>query len=169
MFENLLKVEELAIRIGSSVPTISSWYRWKRANPEHEMAKMLPEFERHGAHRTRYWRVEDVEKIMEFKASIPQGRNGVMGSITQKYVKKEDARGFVIELADEEENNMSNNITYITKYQKENTIQVNLRLSKKYDADLIEWLNALEDKGKATYLKELMRADMERAKGEIAV
>lgn len=172
MFENLLKVEELAIRIGSSVPTISSWYRWKRANPEHEMAKMLPEFERHGAHRTRYWRVEDVEKIMEFKASIPQGRNGVMGSITQKYVKKdkkEDTREFIIELTDEEENDMSNNITYITKYQKENTIQVNLRLSKKYDADLIEWLNALEDKGKATYLKELMRADMERAKGEIAV
>ena len=172
MINGLVKVEELAMRIGSSVPTISSWYRWKRANPEHEMAKMLPEFERHGAHRTRYWREEDIEKIMGFKRSIPQGRNGVMGSITQKYVKKdkkEDTREVVIELTDEEENNMSNNITYITKYQKENTIQVNLRLSKKYDADLIEWLNALEDKGKATYLKELMRADMERAKGEVAV
>ena len=57
---------------------------------------------------------------------------------------------------------MSNNITYITKYQKENTIQVNLRLSKKDDADVIEWLNDLEDKGKATYLKELIREDMKR-------
>lgn len=46
---------------------------------------------------------------------------------------------------------MSNNVKYIEKYQKENTIQVNLRLSKKYDADIIEWLNALETKGKATY------------------
>ena len=55
---------------------------------------------------------------------------------------------------------MSNNVKYIEKYQKENTIQVNLRLSKKYDADIIEWLNALETKGKATYLKELIRADM---------
>ena len=53
-----------------------------------------------------------------------------------------------------------NNIKYITKYQKENTIQVNLRLSKKYDADIIDWLNKLGDKGKATYLKELIRADM---------
>lgn len=172
MINGLVKVEELAMRIGSSVPTISSWYRWKRANPEHEMAKMLPEFERHGAHRTRYWREEDIEKIMEFKRSIPQGRNGVMGSITQKYVKKdkkEDTREFVIELTDEEENNMNNKIAYITKYQKENTIQINLRLSKKYDVDLIEWLNALEDKGKATYLKELIRADMEQVKGDIAV
>jgi len=64
---------------------------------------------------------------------------------------------------------MGNNIDYITRYQKENTIQVNLRLSKKYDADVIEWLNALEDKGKATYLKELVREDMKHMKGGIAV
>lgn len=61
---------------------------------------------------------------------------------------------------------MSNNVKYIEKYQKENTIQVNLRLSKKYDADIIEWLNALETKGKATYLKELIRADMASILGD---
>ena len=55
---------------------------------------------------------------------------------------------------------MANNIKYIMKYQKESTVQINLRLSKKYDADIIEWLNALGDVGKATYLKELIRADM---------
>ena len=54
---------------------------------------------------------------------------------------------------------MGNDIKYIIEYQKENTIQINLRLSKKYDADVIEVLNAL-DKGKATYLKELVRADI---------
>ena len=55
---------------------------------------------------------------------------------------------------------MGNNIKYIAKYQKANTIQVNLRLSKKYDADIIERLDTLGDKGKATYLKELIRRDM---------
>ena len=61
---------------------------------------------------------------------------------------------------------MSNNVKYIEKYQKENTIQINLRLSKKYDADIIEWLNALETKGKATYFKELIREDMASILGE---
>ena len=58
---------------------------------------------------------------------------------------------------------MSNNVKYIEKYQKENTIQINLRLSKKYDSDIIEWLNILgdmENMGKATYIKKLIREDM---------
>ena len=36
---------------------------------------------------------------------------------------------------------MANDITYITKYQKANTIQINVRLSKKYDADIIGYFN----------------------------
>ena len=54
---------------------------------------------------------------------------------------------------------MGKNIPYITAYQRENTVQVNLRLSRKYDADVIDVLNNL-DKGKATYLNDLIRADM---------
>ena len=61
---------------------------------------------------------------------------------------------------------MSNNIKYIMSYQKANTIQINLRLSKKYDSDIIERLDALGDKGKATYIKELIRRDMALAKDE---
>ena len=57
---------------------------------------------------------------------------------------------------------MANNIKYITKYQKENTTQVNVRLYKKYDADIIEQLDKLEDTGKATYIKELIRKDIKR-------
>ncbi len=56
---------------------------------------------------------------------------------------------------------MANDITYITKYQKANTIQLNVRLSKKYDTDIIEWLNKLGDIGKATYIKQLIRNDFE--------
>lgn len=83
-----LAVAELAVAIGTSVPTISSWYRWKRENPENEYAKLLPDFFRGGAHRTRYWHESDIPGILEFKNSIPQGRNGIMGSVTQRYLKK---------------------------------------------------------------------------------
>lgn len=46
-------------------------------------------------------------------------------------------------------------------YNKENTIQLNLRLSKKYDLDLIELLDKVEGLGqaKADYIKTLMRKD----------
>ena len=56
-------------------------------------------------------------------------------------------------------------IAYITKYQKEHTTQVNVRLSKKYDKDIIEWLDGLldrEDIGKATYIKQLIRLDIKK-------
>lgn len=86
--DKLLNVQEMAVLINSSVQTVSSWYRWKRLHPEHELAQLLPDFERHGAHRARYWHYSDVWKLLEFKKSLPQGRNGIMGEVTQKYVKK---------------------------------------------------------------------------------
>lgn len=90
--DKLLNIQEVAVLINSSVPTISSWYRWKRLHPDHDLAKMLPDFERHGAHRARYWKYGDIWKMVEFKRTIPQGRNGVMGDVTQKYVKKPDKK-----------------------------------------------------------------------------
>lgn len=60
---------------------------------------------------------------------------------------------------------MGNNIQYIAKYQKEYTTQVNIRLSKKYDADVIEKLNNLGNDGKSTYIKRLIREDIARANG----
>ena len=87
-----LSVQEVAVLIRSSVPTISAWYRWKRLHPDHELAKLLPDFEREGAHRTRKWKYSDVWKLLEFKESIPQGRNGVMGDVTQKYVQKKSKK-----------------------------------------------------------------------------
>lgn len=87
--KDYVNVTTLACLIGSSVQTIAAWYRWKKLHPEHELAQLLPEyqvFEGHG--RTRYWNREDVWKLIEFKQSIPQGRCGIMGDITQKYVRK---------------------------------------------------------------------------------
>ena len=85
--EKSLTIAELAVALGTSVPTINSWYRWKNENPEHTFTTLLPDFVRIGAHRTRHWRLSDVPKLMEFKNSIPQGRNGIMGSVTQRYYK----------------------------------------------------------------------------------
>ena len=86
----LLNVQELSMLIGSSIQTIGSWYRWKELNPDHELAKLLPEYTRVGNRRTRYWKQDDVWKMIEFKQKLPQGRNGIMGAVTQKYVKKKE-------------------------------------------------------------------------------
>lgn len=86
--ERLLKLEEVAILIGSSSKSINNWYWFKRENPDNEYAKLLPDYIQEGSRQTRYWRESDVWKLIEFKQSIPQGRSGIMGSITQKYYKK---------------------------------------------------------------------------------
>lgn len=85
-----LRIEEVAISIGVSVNTINSWYRFKKQNPEHEYSKMIPEYSQDGGDKSpRYWTLKDIDKLLEFKNKRPIGRNGVMGSVTQKYVKKE--------------------------------------------------------------------------------
>lgn len=85
----LLNAVEVSLLINTTVPTINMWYKWKRLNPEHEMAKLLPDYQTVGNKRTRYWDSEDIGKLIEFKAALPQGRNGILGSVTQQYVKKE--------------------------------------------------------------------------------
>lgn len=54
-------------------------------------------------------------------------------------------------------------IESITRYQKEHTRQVNIRLHKEYDADIIAHLNSKP--AKATYIKDLIRKDMCYDKG----
>lgn len=83
--ERLLKLEEVAILIGSSGKSINNWYWFKRENPENEFSRMLPDYLQDGQHQTRYWKESDIWKLVEFKQMIPKGRNGIMGSVTQKY------------------------------------------------------------------------------------
>ena len=44
------------------------------------------------------------------------------------------------------------------KYDKDNTVQIKLKLNKKTDADLISWLDDISNK--QGYIKELIRADI---------
>ena len=87
--ERLLKLEEVAVLIGSSGKSINNWYWFKRENPDNEYAKMLPDYIQESSRQTRYWRESDIWKLIRFKQTIPLGRSGIMGSITQRYYHKE--------------------------------------------------------------------------------
>lgn len=87
--DKMLRVEEVALLVGVSVQTLNNWYRWKKLNPEHELAKKLPEFVQQGARQQRYWKTSCLWQITEFKNSIPHGRNGILGEVTQPRKKKE--------------------------------------------------------------------------------
>lgn len=82
--EGYIKIEELAMRIDSSVQTINNWYKWKRENPEHELASLLPDYTQEGNRQTRFWNVKDIWKLIEFKTAIVHGRNGIMGQSRRK-------------------------------------------------------------------------------------
>lgn len=87
--DDLLKVEEVVVLVGISYNTLNYWYRWKRENPDNDLAKLLPEPIKAGSRAQRYWKYSDIEKICEFKYSIPKGRyGGLLASVTQKYTKK---------------------------------------------------------------------------------
>ena len=76
--------------VGVSHRTIENWYMWKRKHPKDKLARLLPDFHQDGNRQTRYWRTSDIPKLIEFKNSIPHGRNGILGDVTQKYYNKEN-------------------------------------------------------------------------------
>lgn len=90
MGEQLIRIEEVALLIQSSVQTINNWYRWKKLNPNHELAKLLPDYIQSGSRQTRYWKKSDIIALTIFKNSIPHGRNGILGDITQNRNNKEN-------------------------------------------------------------------------------
>lgn len=84
----LLTIEEVAVSVGVSTQTLNIWYRWAKQNPEHERAKMLPKPIQAKPRQTRFWEFQDVMKLIDFKNTVKTGKNGIMGSVTQRYVKK---------------------------------------------------------------------------------
>lgn len=88
--DKLLKVEEVALLVGTSTKSINNWYSWKKLNPDNELTKLLPNYQQQGSRGPRYWNYEDVYKLIEFKTKIPKGRKGFMGAVTQKYYHKKE-------------------------------------------------------------------------------
>jgi hypothetical protein len=93
MSRTLLKLEEVAVLVGVSCQTLNNWYRFKRENPDNEYAKMLPDYECIGGHNQRFWDKSDINSLLKFKLFMPKGCKGVMGSVTQRYVRKESKNG----------------------------------------------------------------------------
>lgn len=91
MAERLLKIEEVALLVGVSTQTINIWYRWAKSNPESELSSYLPTYTQSGPRQTRFWSQADIWKLIEFRNTIPKGRNGVMGDITQRRIKTKEA------------------------------------------------------------------------------
>lgn len=87
MARTLLKIEEVAVLCGVSVQTINNWYKFKRENPNNEYARLLPNYECMGGHSQRFWDKSDINALLAFKDKMPKGCKGVMGSVTQRYVK----------------------------------------------------------------------------------
>lgn len=82
------QIEWVAIQLGCSTQTINAWYRWKKLHPEHEFAKLLPEPKKRYAHDKRLWSELDIEMLREFQKTIPHGRNGILGDVTQKSLRR---------------------------------------------------------------------------------
>ncbi len=55
------------------------------------------------------------------------------------------------------------NYKYTKKYDQNNTTKVSLKLNVKTDADIIEYLNSVENKQGT--IKNLIRDEIERSKG----
>lgn len=87
MDEKMLRIEEVAVLVGVSTQTLNNWYRWKKLNPEHELAKLLPDYTQENERQVRFWKLSDVWKLKEFKTAKPNGCKGILGEITQKYLK----------------------------------------------------------------------------------
>lgn len=81
-----LKVEEVAVLLDVSSKTINYWYMYKRDNPRDSKAKLLPKYKMVtiNGRKTRLWDYNDIPKLVEFKSQISKGRNGFMGSVTNK-------------------------------------------------------------------------------------
>jgi len=86
-----LTAQQVVVILGISENTLNFWYRFKRENPENEIAKLLPDYIKKNEKSKRYWKRTDLDKLIKFQQSLPKGRNGIMGGITQRY-KKEDTK-----------------------------------------------------------------------------
>jgi len=84
-----LKIEEVAMRVGVSVQTLNRWYKYKKDNPKDAMAKLIPAYKKvkHPTGFMRVWQMDDVYKLIEFRANVVPGRCGKMGAYKGKGTK----------------------------------------------------------------------------------
>ena len=87
-----LTAQQVVVMLGISENTLNFWYRFKRENPDNEVAQLLPDYMKEGEKGKRYWKRTDLNKLIKFQQTLPKGRNGIMGGTTQRYYKKEEPK-----------------------------------------------------------------------------
>lgn len=85
---NKLTAQEVCKKVNISIFTLNNWYRFKKENPNDELALILPEFEKDYEKSQRTWNTEDIKLLKLFKSKRKLGRNGQMSKTIQKYYKK---------------------------------------------------------------------------------
>ena len=90
----LYKAIEVALLLDISVPTLNNWYKFKSYEPDNELGKLLPDPIQKSPRQTRFWKEEDIPKLIEFKSHIVEGRKGFMGSITQRYCRQKKEKNY---------------------------------------------------------------------------
>lgn len=85
----LLSATKVSQMLDVSVLTLTRWYQWQQENPDYEEAPKLPKYIQVGVRAPRYWQREDISQLKVFQNWVKPGCKGVMGSVTQKYVKSE--------------------------------------------------------------------------------
>lgn len=83
-----LNINAVAQLVGVTPLTINHWYKFKKENPEHELAKMLPDYSQAYATAPRLWSYGAIRELIKFKETRPLGCGGQMGSVTKRYYKK---------------------------------------------------------------------------------
>ena len=86
--DKILSLAEVAVKLGVSVFTINNWYAFKRLQPDHPMAKLLPEYIQENPRSARKWKAEDLKYLRQFKRQVVVGRSGFLGCATQRYKKE---------------------------------------------------------------------------------
>lgn len=129
--EMMVGAEEMARAIGVSVQTLKSWYKFKKANPDNELATILPEASRGKRNKILFCRCDEA-KLVSFRKSIRHGCYGMMGDITQKYTdsrKAERSRAYIGRIAEIlEKNGVDGNTSGKVRHLL--TEEANLRLGK---------------------------------------
>ena len=85
--EKLFTATETACILGIVVPTLNRWYLFKKENPDNEWAQKIPDYIKLSDNEKaqRFWKESDIWRLRDFAEHFPRGRNGVMGSVTQRY------------------------------------------------------------------------------------
>jgi hypothetical protein len=94
----MVTASRVANQLDISTKTLISWYKFYESDlPKPDNMPELPPYEQAYFRAPRYWREEDIPKLITFKEWVPKGKRGVMGEInvtcwTKAYVEKRKQR-----------------------------------------------------------------------------